>query len=60
MAGLVIDPNMHGGFLFEVHDLQQHKKVTFRLSLDEMEYTTMPQVQERLAERFEGVPEEGY
>ncbi|MDH4139989.1 MAG: fructose-1,6-bisphosphate aldolase/phosphatase [Coriobacteriia bacterium] len=28
--GLVIDPNMHGGFLFEVHDLMEHKKVTFK------------------------------
>lgn len=27
--GLVIDPNMHGGFLFEVHDLIKNKKVTF-------------------------------
>ena len=27
--GLVIDPNMHGGFLFEVHDLIKGKKVTF-------------------------------
>lgn len=26
-AGLVIDPNMHGGFTFEVHDLFEHKKV---------------------------------
>lgn len=27
--GLVIDDKMHGGFLFEVHDLFEHKKVTF-------------------------------
>lgn len=27
--GLVIDPKMHDGFRFEVHDLIQHKKVTF-------------------------------
>jgi fructose 1,6-bisphosphate aldolase/phosphatase len=29
--GLVIDPNMHDGFLFEVHDLMAGKKVTFSL-----------------------------
>jgi fructose 1,6-bisphosphate aldolase/phosphatase len=28
-AGLVIDPKMHGGFLFEVHDLQQNKRIMF-------------------------------
>lgn len=28
-AGLVIDPKMHRGFDFEVHDLIDHKKVTF-------------------------------
>lgn len=28
-AGLVIDPRMHGGFLFEVHDLQQNTRVLF-------------------------------
>ncbi|GAB4277023.1 MAG: fructose-1,6-bisphosphate aldolase/phosphatase [Coriobacteriia bacterium] len=28
-AGLVIDPNMHEGFIFEVHDLFEHKKVEF-------------------------------
>lgn len=28
-AGLVIDPNMHDGFLFEVHDLREGKKVVF-------------------------------
>ena len=28
-AGLVIDPNMHEGFTFEVHDLFEHKKVRF-------------------------------
>ncbi|ATW27287.1 fructose-1,6-bisphosphate aldolase/phosphatase [Candidatus Formimonas warabiya] len=28
--GLVIDPKMHGGFLFEVHDLIHHKKVIFQ------------------------------
>ncbi|HAU31173.1 MAG: hypothetical protein XD78_1744 [Desulfotomaculum sp. 46_296] len=28
-AGLVIDPNMHDGFLFEVRDLIEHKRVTF-------------------------------
>lgn len=29
-AGLVIDPSMHDGFLFEVHDLIEHKKVIFK------------------------------
>ena len=29
-AGLVIDPNMHDGFTFEVHDLFDHKKVLLR------------------------------
>ncbi|UCD02667.1 MAG: fructose 1,6-bisphosphatase [Candidatus Aenigmatarchaeota archaeon] len=29
-AGLVIDPNMHGGFTFEVHDLFEHKKVMLK------------------------------
>lgn len=29
--GLVIDPKMHGGFLFEVLDLIEHKTVTFSL-----------------------------
>ncbi|HKZ45246.1 MAG TPA: fructose-1,6-bisphosphate aldolase/phosphatase [archaeon] len=28
-AGLVIDPNLHGGFTFEVHDVMDHKKVKF-------------------------------
>ncbi|HHY76482.1 MAG TPA: fructose 1,6-bisphosphatase [Firmicutes bacterium] len=28
-AGLVIDPKMHKGFDFEVHDLIEHKKVVF-------------------------------
>ena len=27
--GLVIAANMHGGFAFEVHDIKEHKKVTF-------------------------------
>jgi len=27
--GLVIAPNMHDGFVFEVHDVKEHKKVTF-------------------------------
>lgn len=27
--GLVIDPNMHGGFVFEVHDLIEEKRVFF-------------------------------
>lgn len=29
--GLVIDPKMHAGFKFEVHDLYENKKVTFSL-----------------------------
>lgn len=28
-AGLIIDPKMHAGFRFEVHDLIEHKKVIF-------------------------------
>ena len=28
-AGLVIDPSMHDGFDFEVHDLIEHKKIIF-------------------------------
>ncbi len=27
--GLVIAPNMHDGFAFEVHDIKEHKKITF-------------------------------
>ena len=27
--GLVIASNMHGGFSFEVHDVKEHKKITF-------------------------------
>lgn len=27
--GLVIAPNMHAGFAFEVHDIKEHKKITF-------------------------------
>jgi fructose 1,6-bisphosphate aldolase/phosphatase len=27
--GLVIASNMHNGFLFEVHDVKEHKKITF-------------------------------
>ncbi|MBE0417935.1 MAG: fructose 1,6-bisphosphatase [Coriobacteriia bacterium] len=33
-AGLVIDPNMHEGFDFEVHDLFEHKKVVFSAPAD--------------------------
>ncbi len=29
-AGLVIDPNMHGGFTFEVHDVMKNKKVELK------------------------------
>jgi fructose 1,6-bisphosphate aldolase/phosphatase len=28
-AGLVIDPKMHGGFAFEVHDLFENRRLTF-------------------------------
>jgi fructose 1,6-bisphosphate aldolase/phosphatase len=28
-AGLVIAPTMHQGFRFEVHDIREHKKITF-------------------------------
>jgi len=35
-AGLVIDPKMHDGFRFEVHDLYEHKKIF--LSLPEEYY----------------------
>jgi len=28
-AGLVIAPTLHQGFRFEVHDIRQHKKITF-------------------------------
>jgi fructose 1,6-bisphosphate aldolase/phosphatase len=28
-AGLVIAPTMHQGFQFEVHDIREHKKITF-------------------------------
>ncbi len=28
-AGLIIDPNMHGGFRFEVLDVHEHKKILF-------------------------------
>jgi fructose 1,6-bisphosphate aldolase/phosphatase len=27
--GLVIAPNMHNGFIFEVHDVKEHKKISF-------------------------------
>ncbi len=29
-AGLVIDPEMHEGFIFEVHDVIKHRKVKFK------------------------------
>ncbi len=32
--GLVIAPNMHSGFSFEVHDVKGHKKVTFNAPED--------------------------
>lgn len=33
-AGLVIDPNMHDGFIFEVHNLKEKKKIIFSLPED--------------------------
>jgi fructose 1,6-bisphosphate aldolase/phosphatase len=33
-AGLVIDPNMHAGFTFEVHDLIENKRVVFECPED--------------------------
>ncbi len=30
-AGLVIDPKMHDGFIFEVHDVIEHKKIRFNV-----------------------------
>ena len=30
-AGLVIDPSMHAGFVFEVWDIQEHKKITMKI-----------------------------
>jgi fructose 1,6-bisphosphate aldolase/phosphatase len=30
-AGLVVDPNLHSGFTFEVHDVVEHKKVKFKM-----------------------------
>ncbi len=33
-AGLVIDPNMHDGFVFEVHDLKEDKRVHFSCPKD--------------------------
>ena len=29
-AGLVIDPSMHSGFIFEVHDLFKKRRIMFR------------------------------
>jgi fructose 1,6-bisphosphate aldolase/phosphatase len=29
-AGLIISPNMHNGFQFEVHDVKQHKRIFFK------------------------------
>jgi len=36
--GLVIAPNMHGGFAFEVHDVKGHKKITFNTPEEIYEY----------------------
>ncbi|NLJ33933.1 MAG: fructose 1,6-bisphosphatase [Firmicutes bacterium] len=33
-AGLVIDPNMHAGFVFEVHELKEKKKILFSMPED--------------------------
>jgi fructose 1,6-bisphosphate aldolase/phosphatase len=33
-AGLVIAPTMHQGFQFEVHDIREHKKITFNCPED--------------------------
>jgi fructose 1,6-bisphosphate aldolase/phosphatase len=33
-AGLVIDPAMHEGFVFEVLDIHEHKKIEFRMPED--------------------------
>ncbi len=30
-AGLVIDPEMHDGFIFEMHDVIEHKKIEFKM-----------------------------
>src|SRR5665213_553688 len=50
-AGLIIDKTMHAGFTIEVHDLIEHRKAEpGRLPMEEMEYTTMPQVAERMHE----------
>ena len=96
-AGLVIDPKMHAGFSFEVHDLFENRHTLFdcprdlydmllyigapsryvikqvtsktlaepaavtstqRLALDEMEYTTMPAVEEQMHERWAPLPDE--
>lgn len=32
--GLVIAPNMHAGFTFEVHDIKKHRKITFNAPED--------------------------
>ena len=29
-SGLVIDPGMHEGFIFEVYDVQEKRKIQFR------------------------------
>jgi fructose 1,6-bisphosphate aldolase/phosphatase len=33
-AGLVIDPSMHRGFIFEVHDLIEHRRILFECPRD--------------------------
>lgn len=33
-AGLVIDPHMHAGFIVEVHDLIEHRRIFFRCPQD--------------------------
>lgn len=32
--GLVIAPNMHNGYIFEVHDVKEHKKIKFKTPED--------------------------
>jgi fructose 1,6-bisphosphate aldolase/phosphatase len=32
--GLVIAPNMHSGYIFEVHDVKEHKKIKFKTPED--------------------------
>lgn len=66
-AGLVIDTKMHGGFTVEARANRRSRWPTTcarmgpfepgRLPAEAMEYTTMPQVAERLAERWQPIDE---